>query len=310
MSLKSCFLQNLGFTNNFIKLATGEEDLPEKLTGNKIYYIKTDSFRKVRSGNNIEEINIESEDRINEDLYSEYEHQNDFHKDDVAFNFYNEDKAEPEFISRSRKASEACCEQPSRVLLNSNTNYKRIIPKSFSDENVCEFISFQKTAKLTSKTTQHQPLREEITLQLKEEEENQASASEETETETEKIQQTELSNYRFISSSIDIEKVKKLENLCKNINSDATNSEKIIKAYKSKLKSKNWSTYIENSKLNEKKNQFKFYHKCNFPGCTRTFSSSGWLKTHLEDHFKEIKNEKFNQELQSCIKKLKENIIN
>lgn len=92
--------------------------------------------------------------------------------------------------------------------------------------------------------------------------------------------------------------IMKLESLTSNINSDVINSGKIIKAYKSKLKSKNWNSYLINSKLTEMKNKYKFYHKCNFPSCNRTFSSSGWLKTHIEEHMREIHSDEFNKDFE------------
>jgi hypothetical protein len=95
-----------------------------------------------------------------------------------------------------------------------------------------------------------------------------------------------------------ISSILKLENLTSNINSEIIDSGKIIKAYKSKLKSKNWNSYLINSRLTEMKNKYKFYHKCNFPSCNRTFSSSGWLKTHIEEHMMEIHSDEFNKDFE------------
>lgn len=99
--------------------------------------------------------------------------------------------------------------------------------------------------------------------------------------------------------------IEKLEALVTNINSDVCNADKVIKAYRSKLKSRNWNAYLQNSKITEIKNKFKFYHKCNFPGCNRTFSSSGWLKTHLDEHILEIQNDDFNKDFNLCLNKIK-----
>jgi hypothetical protein len=74
------------------------------------------------------------------------------------------------------------------------------------------------------------------------------------------------------------------------------NYNNILTAYKSKLKLKKMKSYIKNSRINEIKNQFKIFHKCNFPGCTRTFSSSGWLKTHLSDHISLVQDDEFNKD--------------
>lgn len=101
------------------------------------------------------------------------------------------------------------------------------------------------------------------------------------------------------------QQIQKLEKLTQKINEDVLDSNKIIKAYRSKHKDRNWKQYLQNSKITEIKNKFKFYHKCNFPGCTRTFSSSGWLKTHLDEHMLQIKNDEFNSDFNICLEKLK-----
>ena len=69
---------------------------------------------------------------------------------------------------------------------------------------------------------------------------------------------------------------------------------KVIKAYKSKLKSKFYKIYEFNSKDYLEKVKYKLFHKCCFPNCGRTFSSSGWLKAHFEEHSKDLKKNKFN----------------
>ena len=80
---------------------------------------------------------------------------------------------------------------------------------------------------------------------------------------------------------------------------DKNNSEKIknnnylIKAYKSKLKKKYSKLYELNSINLEEKNKYKLFHKCCYPGCERTFSSSGWLKAHLDQHLKKIHDSKY-----------------
>ena len=71
------------------------------------------------------------------------------------------------------------------------------------------------------------------------------------------------------------------------------NNNYMIKAYKSKLKKKYGHLYKINSKELEEKNKFKLYHKCCYPDCNRTFSSSGWLKAHLKNHLKQIHNSKY-----------------
>ena len=69
---------------------------------------------------------------------------------------------------------------------------------------------------------------------------------------------------------------------------------KVIKAYKSKLKSKFYKIYEFNSKDYLEKVKYKLFHKCCFPNCGRTFSSSGWLKAHFEEHIKDLKKNSFN----------------
>ena len=65
-------------------------------------------------------------------------------------------------------------------------------------------------------------------------------------------------------------------------------------------KNKKNSEIIKNNKLYEinsinlqEKNKFKLFHKCCYPGCTRTFSSSGWLRSHLNKHLKQLHNSKY-----------------
>jgi len=71
------------------------------------------------------------------------------------------------------------------------------------------------------------------------------------------------------------------------------NNNYMVKAYKSKLKTKYSHLYEINSIELEKKNKSKLYHKCCYPDCKRTFSSSGWLKAHLKSHLKQIHNSKY-----------------
>ena len=86
------------------------------------------------------------------------------------------------------------------------------------------------------------------------------------------------------------------DNLNKNNNKiikNNNNNNYIGKAYKSKLKKKYNHLYEINSIDLENKNKEKLYHKCCYPGCNRTFSSSGWLKAHLKYHLKQIHNSKY-----------------
>ena len=84
-------------------------------------------------------------------------------------------------------------------------------------------------------------------------------------------------------------------NIIDNNNNNINNNNKnIIKAYKSKHKIKYSKIYEKNSELNKQQNKYKMFHKSNFPNCGRTFSSSGWLKSHFNEHLKLIKKNKFN----------------
>jgi hypothetical protein len=75
---------------------------------------------------------------------------------------------------------------------------------------------------------------------------------------------------------------------------DTPEEKVIVKAYKSKLKSRFYDIYEYNSKLLKEKTKYKIFHKCNYPGCSRTFASAGWLRSHFQEHMKEVKKNKFN----------------
>lgn len=84
--------------------------------------------------------------------------------------------------------------------------------------------------------------------------------------------------------------------LNKNINdiyNTKNKSKYYISSYKSKHKMKFSKFYEINSITMKENNKFKLYHKCCYPGCNRTFSSSGWLKAHLKGHLKQIHNSNY-----------------
>jgi len=91
-------------------------------------------------------------------------------------------------------------------------------------------------------------------------------------------------------SSSQMNQLKKMFNT---INSTPENKV-IVKAYRSKLKSKFYEIYEKNSEKVQEKIKYKIFHKCNFPSCGRTFASAGWLRSHFKEHLKEIKKNKFN----------------
>ena len=80
-----------------------------------------------------------------------------------------------------------------------------------------------------------------------------------------------------------------------------------VRAYKSKLKSKHQEIYVRNSQEFVEKIKHKIFHKCNFPGCNRTFASSGWLKSHFNEHDNEILSHKFNKIFDNFLKNSKIN---
>lgn len=86
---------------------------------------------------------------------------------------------------------------------------------------------------------------------------------------------------------------------------ESSEAKVIIKAYKSKLKTKFYKIYESNSEFYKEKNKYKIFHKCNFPGCSRTFASAGWLKSHFNEHLQELKCNKFNVEFEKSLIKLK-----
>ena len=84
-----------------------------------------------------------------------------------------------------------------------------------------------------------------------------------------------------------------LANIISELNANKQ-SRQVIKAYKSKLKSKFQRIYETNSQNYLENVKYKLFHKCCYPNCGRTFSSSGWLKAHFEEHLKDLENNTFN----------------
>ena len=114
------------------------------------------------------------------------------------------------------------------------------------------------------------------------------------------------SNSVFKSISFEENEEDKKENenfpdcLMRNSHIETRESEKkicetAVKKYNSKHKLRYKEIYQINSINFEEENKNKLFHKCCFQGCGRTFSSSGWLKSHLEEHLKEIKDSMFSK---------------
>ena len=89
------------------------------------------------------------------------------------------------------------------------------------------------------------------------------------------------------------EECPQLDSLIQKINNGYVNSNSLINSYKSKNDSKFFQIHDINSKKIQGKFKYKLFHKCCFPGCNRTFSSSGWLKAHLKEHLKQVENNWF-----------------
>ena len=102
-----------------------------------------------------------------------------------------------------------------------------------------------------------------------------------------------FNNENNIFSNFSQNQIMNLNKIIEEMNKSYENR-KVIKAYKSKLKSKFYKIYEFNSKDYLEKVKYKLFHKCCFPNCGRTFSSSGWLKAHFEEHIKDLKKNKFN----------------
>lgn len=88
---------------------------------------------------------------------------------------------------------------------------------------------------------------------------------------------------------------------------NSSNEERVlVKAYKSKLKSKFYEVYEKNSQQLKEKIKYKIFHKCNYPSCGRTFASSGWLKSHFKEHLDDLEKNKFNILFDQFIEKYKD----
>ncbi len=105
-------------------------------------------------------------------------------------------------------------------------------------------------------------------------------------------QEKEISNLNLFKNCAESQ-MKKLNLIVSDIQE---NKEEIVmvKAYKSKLKSKFYQIYKNNSKEYDEKIKYKLFHKCNYPSCGRTFASSGWLRSHFQEHLEQFKKNKFN----------------
>ena len=92
-----------------------------------------------------------------------------------------------------------------------------------------------------------------------------------------------------------------LNSLLKNINNDVVNNNSFINSYKSRIRTKFLKIYDTNSINIQGKIKYKLFHKCCYPGCDRTFSSSGWLKAHFKEHLNQIHNSHYSLMFQKYI---------
>jgi len=124
-----------------------------------------------------------------------------------------------------------------------------------------------------------------------------------------KLEQTEQDKAIHGDKSNEISSIRIMENYCQltklqEMISKMNSSPKekvVIKAYRSKMKSKFFREYENNSKDHIQKTKYKIFHRCKFPTCSRTFASSGWLKSHFEEHLREIQKNKFNEQFAKLI---------
>lgn len=69
-------------------------------------------------------------------------------------------------------------------------------------------------------------------------------------------------------------------------------SQKQAAAWESLYKSIHNNCELSEENLTIKNNRIMVIHRCVFPGCKKTFTSSGWFKAHLKTHVKDLKNDK------------------
>lgn len=116
------------------------------------------------------------------------------------------------------------------------------------------------------------------------------------ETEDKSLYQSEdtTSEVHELVPQVQNEQLFHLEQIIRNLNCDSNQTRQVIKAYRSKMKTKFFKIYENNSISYKEKMKYKIFHKCCYPHCGRTFSSSGWLKAHFEEHLKKMMNNRFN----------------
>lgn len=208
------------------------------------------------------------------------------------------------------------------VSSNFNSNRKGIFSASSSFENLRNlesstkepknpnalkrpFGAFSSAGNLTSlKITEKQEEKIEEKMDIEEKTEENSSISNTNNTSNSNSNNNNEMNIEGIVKNSQENQMEQLDRIFKEMNSDKE-AKVIIKAYKSKLKSKFTKIYESNSEFYKQKNKLKIFHKCNFPGCSRTFASAGWLKSHFNEHMEEIKLNKFNVEFERSLKKLR-----
>ena len=236
----------------------------------KLYVIKKDKLRKVYSGNDIEEIGVGA----TSDLLS---------------------------LKRNRELEdiELYGDKKGAYFEEVDKNTNRFVVTSVVGENTCLNSSNNNNNYSNSNT--------ENNIQLNHDEVNKTTRNNTNINNKIKAVISSKTNFTIDTSNL---QVQKLNVLVSNINNEVEDSDVKIKAYKSKLKRKFYDLYVENSEKYSELNKHRVFHKCSFPGCVRTFSSSGWLKSHLNDHIVEMKNNRFNIRFNEFLKKTEQlNIV-
>ena len=281
------FLKNFGISNDIFKLPI---DKPE------VYIIVQEKMKKNFSegaifnitGSIIENSNFNSKDDI--DIYGDCDHEYSVLKDPYEINFNNK------FLGNNFSFS-------SEISKNKNTDLQETINRgrfksneeddkqNFHNNRTAEIFGSNEESFSFKQTDEKTPKNEKL-------EKNQTNFH--TFNSLKEENSNELKNGIFINSMKN--QIDQLNRIFQEMN-ESKEAKVIIKAYRSKLKTKFYKIYESNSEFYKEKNKFKIFHKCNFPGCSRTFASAGWLKSHFNDHLGEIKMNKFNIEFERSLLK-------
>jgi len=257
-------------SNDEIKFRLNILGMDEKFLDADLYVIKLDRLKKIFSESALTKIESFHQKEIPKN--------NSAHQIGARTNFISE--AEEKFDNIADLYEEV---EPHDLF----SNEKNI------DEN--DFYEFNKESNQYEKVTTIRKL-SNLSNNLSNNHNNNLSNNIESINKTIQISQSEIKNYE-IFSNCQSEQLDKLEKIIKEMNS--SKKDKIcVKAYRSKMKSRFCKLYEHNSKITAEKTKYKIFHKCKFPNCSRTFASSGWLKSHFSEHISELKENQFNKEFE------------